>query len=134
MISDEGNPLAEVALALSMAFFSLMVLMLFSITQEQNDREETQKVDFEYSDNAENSKITDEVLLIFADGKFYDKNLNNINAETHESERVLLAVDPNLPMSDIMIATQFFKNKDLQLTTFSENWKQRLGYDKQQTD
>ena len=32
MISETENPLTEVALALSMAFFSLMVLMLFAIT------------------------------------------------------------------------------------------------------
>ena len=31
MINDGANPLAEVALALAMAFFSLMILMLFAI-------------------------------------------------------------------------------------------------------
>ena len=31
MINDGANPLAEVALALAMAFFSLMILMLFAM-------------------------------------------------------------------------------------------------------
>ena len=46
MIGDTENPLTEVALALSMAFFSLMVLMLFAITNSSSGLEQqTVKVD-----------------------------------------------------------------------------------------
>ena len=46
MIGDTENPLTEVALALSMAFFSLMVLMLFAITNSSSgSAQQTVKVD-----------------------------------------------------------------------------------------
>ena len=126
MISNEGNPLAEVALALSMAFFSLMVLMLFSITQEQKNGETNAKVDFQNSENNNDASRPDEILIIFSEGKFYDKNFNILNVEEHSNEKILLAVDPKSPMSDIMEATQLFQNRDLQLTTFSGDWQQRF--------
>lgn len=126
MISNEGNPLAEVALALSMAFFSLMVLMLFSITQEQKNGETNAKVDFQNSENNNDASRPDEILIIFSEGKFYDKNFNILNVEENSNEKILLAVDPKSPMSDIMEATQLFQNRDLQLTTFSGDWQQRF--------
>ena len=126
MISNEGNPLAEVALALSMAFFSLMVLMLFSITQEQKNGETNAKVDFQNSENNNDASRPDEMLIIFSEGKFYDKNFNILNVAENSNEKILLAVDPKSPMSDIMEATQLFQNRDLQLTTFSGDWQQRF--------
>ena len=39
MINDGANPLAEVALALAMAFFSLMILMLFAMNYPTIDDE-----------------------------------------------------------------------------------------------
>ena len=126
MISNEGNPLAEVALALSMAFFSLMVLMLFSITQEQKNGETNAKVDFQNSENNNDASRPDEILIIFSEGKFYDKNFNILNVAENSNEKILLAVDPKSPMSDIMEATQLFQNRDLQLTTFSGDWQQRF--------
>ena len=126
MISNEGNPLAEVALALSMAFFSLMVLMLFSITQEQKNGEVTAKADFQNSENSSDAQKHDEILIIFSDGKFFDKDFKPVDVNAHGKGQVLLAVDPKLPMSDIMTATQLFKDKDLQLTTFSGEWKQGI--------
>ena len=126
MISNEGNPLAEVALALSMAFFSLMVLMLFSITQEQKNGETNAKVDFQNSENNNDASRPDEILIIFSEGKFYDKNFNILNVAENSNEKILLAVDPKSPMSDIMEAAQLFQNRDLQLTTFSGDWQQRF--------
>ena len=38
MIDDGANPMAEVALALAMAFFSLMVLTLFAVVHHPDDK------------------------------------------------------------------------------------------------
>ena len=57
MIGDTENPLTEVALALSMAFFSLMVLMLFAITNSSSgSAQQTVKVDGPTSNETKKEK------------------------------------------------------------------------------
>ncbi len=64
MISDDANPLAEVAFALAMAFFSLMVLMLFAIVHQPEDAA-PDRMDIASSSDQEAEEESDPQILFF---------------------------------------------------------------------
>ena len=70
------NPLTEVALALSMAFFALMVLTIFALSQKQFKSIESDKI----SINSKSAIIKDKkdkkrILVFYHNKNFYDQNL-----------------------------------------------------------
>lgn len=65
MISDDANPLAEVAFALAMAFFSLMVLMLFAIVH-QPEAAAPDTMSLAATSDAEQPEQTEPQILFFS--------------------------------------------------------------------
>lgn len=73
MINDGANPLAEVALALAMAFFSLMILMLFAMVNaptidDVKAEPATVKMDADSSSQANNED--ERQLVIYTNAGF----------------------------------------------------------------
>lgn len=126
MISDGSNPLAEVALALSMAFFSLMILMLFSVTQKSNTASVSQAVEIQNSQQPLADKPSDTTLVIYHNGRFLDEELRVISPTSLTEEPVLLALDAEANLQDILVVTEQLSGKNLQVTTLTEEWKLRL--------
>ena len=126
MIGDTENPLTEVALALSMAFFSLMVLMLFAITNTSaNSPQQTVKALGPTSTDVEEQKPA---LLIFFDGEYFNEALELANPEVQNREKPLfLAVMPDLDVSTMMDARQKVTHPNLAVITLSEDWIQALN-------
>ena len=126
MIGDTENPLTEVALALSMAFFSLMVLMLFAITNTSaNSPQQTVKALGPTSTDVEEQKPA---LLIFFDGEYFNEALELANPEVQNKEKPLfLAVMPDLDVSTMMDARQKVTHPNLAVITRSEDWIQALN-------
>ena len=95
MIGDTENPLTEVALALSMAFFSLMVLMLFAITNTPNSStQKAVKIQSSAETEAEQKSPT---YLIFFEGQYFNELLEpcNVVAEALcHVERLLIITEP----------------------------------------
>ena len=123
MLSDDGgNPLAEVGLALSMAFFSLMILMLVAILNsspnklrvkmsEDGNQQATEKMDF----------------YVYSKGQLFDKNLKPQNIDTlPEHQKILLAVDPRLELSAVLDIITQVGHQNLQITKLDLAWQKRL--------
>jgi hypothetical protein len=127
MISDGGNPLAEVALALSMAFFSLMILMLFSVTQKPDVAGLAASVEIQSSQAESEKQELEQTLVIYHDGQFLGVDLKAISIEQLGNKPVLLAIDPDANLHDILMVTQQFSDADLQVTTLNQEWKSRLA-------
>ena len=126
MIGDTENPLTEVALALSMAFFSLMVLMLFAITNSSSgSAQQTVKVDGPTSNEIKKESPT---FLIFFNGKYFDETLQLAKPGNQDKEKPLfLAVMPDLDVRSMMDAMQKVNHPSPEVITLSNEWIRALS-------
>ena len=125
MIGDTENPLTEVALALSMAFFSLMVLMLFAITNTStNSTRQTAKV----QNSTSNESIQENpAYLIFFNGQYFNEALEPASPEKqNKDKRLFLAVMPDLDVGSMMDAMQQVTHPRPEVITLSQDWIQAL--------
>ena len=105
MINDGANPLAEVALALAMAFFSLMILMLFAMvnapkTDSSQGSPATVDMALDPPDQAHGED--DRQLVIYTADGFFDEHLNRLDPAAVDTARpVILAVSEQMPISRI---------------------------------
>ena len=123
MLSEEsGNPLAEVGLALSMAFFSLMVLMLVAV---MNTAPTNQQI--KMSNSGTNLTTEKMGLFVYSGGQLYDKDLTRLNvAALPADQKILLAVDPQLELSAVLEIVGKVGHKNLQITKLDTAWQARL--------
>lgn len=125
MIGETENPLTEVALALSMAFFSLMVLMLFAITNTTiGTSQQTASVQSAPSQPSDNSHST---YLIFFNEQYFNETLEPTDPKKQDTGKPLfLAVMPDLDVSSMMRAMQKVTHPSPEVITLSQDWIQAL--------
>ena len=123
MLSDEGgNPLAEVGLALSMAFFSLMILMLVAVL---NSPPTNQQIKMGNNSTSPTSEKMD--LFVYSGGQLYDKDLTRLNVSALPADqKILLAVDPQLELSAVLEIVGKVGHQNLQITKLDAAWQARL--------
>jgi len=130
--------MTEVALALAMAFFSLMVLTMVSMGAQNSDSPSssrsattTSKMTVALSSKAnqkqkEGPKKT--TLVVFWNGTFLDRNLQPFNPEAQKFEgRVILALPPELPMGQALEARAKIKAGNLVVSALNDKWLDRLS-------
>ena len=123
MLSDDGgNPLAEVGLALSMAFFSLMIIMLVAILNSSPNKQQVKM------DKEGGQPISEEMdFYVYSEGQLFDKNLKPQNIVALPKHRkVLLAVDPKLELSAVLDIISQVGHQNLQITKLDLAWQKRL--------
>jgi hypothetical protein len=133
----QDNALAEIALALSMAFFSILVLALVSMGGSQGETAQTvAKVAIDqgaalsqsqaHSQAQGESKTVEadaQNLLIFFKGDYFDSALKKINPEAFaQKETVIVAVDPALSMTEALAAEKQVPAKRKTVTTLDARW------------
>jgi hypothetical protein len=123
MLSDEGgNPLAEVGLALSMAFFSLMILMLVAVL---NSPPTNHQIKMGKDGTSPNSEKMD--LFVYSGGQLYDKDLTRLHVSAlPANQKILLAVDPQLELSAVLEIVGKVGHQNLQITKLDAAWQARL--------
>ena len=129
-----GNAMTEVALALAMAFFSIMVLTMVSMSaapQKAADSEANNSMKivnnkpFAASSKSKSSK---KQIVIFWNGTFMDQKLAPIRPETFNAEgRVILALPPDLPMNKALAARSRFRTGNITVSTLDARWLSRLS-------
>lgn len=122
MNTDEGNPLAEVGLALSMAFFSLMILMLVAVINSPRIVK-----NLNISDH--NQEITHEKVQFYAYylGNLYDKNLKQVKFEELVSgAKNIIGLNPSLEIEEALNIRTDFGGKNFEITVLNEAWITRL--------
>ena len=136
----QENPMTEIALALAMGFFSLMVLTLISMGTGQSRGENVNTLSFAIASEkttqknpADNSAAQGKQILIIFDGKqFLDTKLTPLNIEdinkvyAKKAELLILAMDPNLSIKEAMDARSMITANNLVVSNLNEDWLNAL--------
>ena len=102
----QGNAMTEIALAMAMGFFSIMVLtvLMMGVAPDTSKSIAAAKVVQPATGETRPGAIApraDDVIAIFARGRFHNANLQPLDPmKIPADRRVILVVDPRLPMSD----------------------------------
>ncbi len=128
----QGNAMTEIALAMAMGFFSIMVLTALSMGVAPDPSKTIAAAEVALSDSAKpNSgsivKSPDDVIAIFAKGRFYDAKLQPVDPARFASDRrVILVVDPDLPMSRVLAARARIGAANLVVSTMDKKWRKAV--------
>lgn len=136
----QESAMTEVALALAMGFFSLMILTLISMGVEANGADDTKAenpkglnlVSSLSSASAIEPNNTD--IVLFFDGSVFrnaDLTLADptsiMESAEYSNQRIILAVDPSLSFQAAMAAREHFPVPNLVVSLYSEDWKKSLS-------
>lgn len=123
------NPLTEVALALSMAFFAIMVLTIFALSQKQFKSIESNKISINSKSSINKDKKDKKRTLVFYHNKnFYDQNLKVWRLENQDkpTDRYTLAVPTKMSVKELFEIKKIFQGFDLQVTEQNQQWNEAL--------
>ena len=139
--SSYGNAMTEIALALAMAFFSIMVLTMVSMsaTPEKISKAQNQPT-INLANSAPNNTQkpaapTKRKLVIFWNGQFMDQQLSPLElGSLKSSKKIVLAMPPNLPMADALAARAQLEGVDILVSVLDERWLGRMAkFDNKET-
>lgn len=138
--TTQTNAMAEIALALAMGFFSIMVLTMvsmgsgmvtqaaqssikedpISIAKSADKSEETEKT-------GASSAVQPEDLVIFYHERYLDNQLHPVTPDQLMGrDKVVLAVSPDLSMSKTMAARKNLSIQDITVVVLSDKWLDAL--------
>lgn len=135
---QQNNALVEIALALAMAFFSIMILAMVSmqvpaLSKEQkaaSQSSEAMNIQPPSSNtNKENgaTAIKTDQLLIYYDGVFYDTELNILTQQVIETKNFnFLAINPSISALEAVTIRKKVSSPSLVVTLLNTEWLERL--------
>ena len=130
---SQGNAMTEIALALAMGFFSLLVLAMVSMGAGRAvESPATAAVLAPPVSKAADQGATDlqqqDVILIYHQGGFLDTDLNPVEPGGFEgADRVVLAFAPDVPLAEAMAARARVKFEPLVVSTLNQAWQRTLA-------
>ena len=132
--SSYGNAMTEIALALAMAFFSIMVLTMVSMsaTPEKISKDQAQPTINLANSNTNNNQNaaapTKRKLVVFWNGQFMDQQLNLLELSSlKSSKKIVLAMPPNLPMTEALAARARLEGANIVVSVLDKRWLERLA-------
>lgn len=123
------NPLTEVALALSMAFFAIMVLTIFVLSQKQFKSIASDKISMNSKYSVDKDKKDKKRTLVFYhNNNFYDQNLKIWRLENQDKQinQYTLAVPTKMSVKELFEIRKIFQGLDLQVTEQNHQWNEAL--------
>ena len=130
MSSDYNhNPLTEVALALSMAFFALMVLSIFALTQQEQENPSIKSLVINSNSQAKKENKINPKVIFYFDNKFYNKNFEiwDLNTIKNSKEAYILAVPSKISVKQLFIIKTSLKNLNVKITQQTAEWENALN-------
>ena len=138
--------MTEVALGLSMAFFSLLILALFSIglpeQAQKNEPLQTSHPSFatdeqlklagnsEKSSSRKTSENSKQQYAFYFNEQFYDQHLTPLSidnfAHFETQQPLILAVPDSLPLIQIMALRKQINHPKLSITMLNQKWQTQL--------
>ncbi len=132
--SHYGNAMTEIALALAMGFFSIMVLTMVSMGAGEGRAKETASAAAAMlapprTETAAVTQVTDEdIFVAYHDGRFLDRDLKPVTPESIQTTgRVVLALDPALPLNEAVKARGRINVSNLIVSTLDQRWLETLA-------
>ncbi len=134
---SHNNAMAECALALAMAFFSIMVLTMVSMgasveTNRSGTPPSGERISISPSTPsdappADSEAGTQGTIVIHYRGGFYDARLAPLAPDAIPAEGpIILAIDPALSMAEAIAVRQQIAIPDLTVTTLDRRWLEAL--------
>ncbi len=133
--SHQESAMTEISLALAMAFFSIMVLTMVSMGV--GDGKVRQVVAAELSTDSKRSPasakteiLSKDLLVIYHHKRFFDRQLKTLNPGklvVGQNGRIVLAVDPLLPLSQVLSVRSQIPNSKLIITSLDQRWLAAIG-------
>jgi len=134
-IDTQENAMTEIALAMAMGFFSIMILTMISmgipthkkLTENQNSISLTKLLSSNEKSGNPGLMNKDDVLIVF-DGEHYrDRQLNIVEPyRISGTNRIILALTPELSVSKALKAQSPFREKQVVVTTLNPAWRKAL--------
>ena len=129
--TSSGNAMTEIALALAMAFFSIMVLTMISMgVAENNNPAVAGAMLTTAADDAKATTVkpqTDDVIVVYHDGRFYSRDLKPLDPSSiNTPNRVLLALNPALPMAEAISVRTQINVSNLIVSTLDSRWLKKM--------
>ena len=145
------NAMSEIALALAMGFFSIMILAIVSMGSHENNasqpvKKQTQNIaalalqqndtkNKTKQNKATAQKVTHkDKFIIFYKNQFFDQDLKQISDISISSlnvagdGKIILAVTPNLSITDSMKALGRINKPNVIITELNQQWLNRLDH------
>ncbi len=124
-----NNPLTEVALALSMAFFSIMVLSIFALSQKDNKTLVNEKNSINATSSEKTNTKKNRTIIFYFNNNFYDKNFQKWNLENHSKnpDGYTLAVPSQISVKELFEIKNNIKNLDIKITQQNKEWNDALN-------
>jgi hypothetical protein len=138
--TTQTNAMAEIALALAMGFFSIMVLTMVSmgggmVSQMSQSAIKDDPISIaksadkpqEETNDGNSQNVQPQNLVIFYKGQFLDHDLNPLKpADLGGRAKVVLAVSPDLSMSNTMAARKQVSVTDITVVVLNDTWLRAL--------
>ena len=140
MQDTTSTAMTEVALGLSMAFFTLLIVALLSMSvPKEKTTTEKLKTTTNIPDDLKNNQVIDIHMknkhsgnstmqfAFYFKQKFYDSALVLRTIDSFSKEQTLIiAVDPNLAFAEVFALRQQINHPKLAITTSNNAWRTRL--------
>lgn len=117
----DNNALTEVSLALAMAFFSIMVLSIYALSQSHISKNEKKLEIVDKNKIPPKIKKIDDILIYYHSRNYYDKNFNKIELNKFKTlENIILSVSPKISLENLFKIKSNFQNNNVKITQFHE--------------
>ncbi len=125
MQSDySNNPLTEVALALSMAFFSIMVLCIFVLSQKNMELQSVNSLVINSNSSKKIEVKNKRSIIFYFNTNFYNKDFEklDLNKIHKNNDGYLLAVPSNISVKKLFEIKSKVKSLDIKITQQNKEW------------
>ena len=122
---NNNNPLTEVALALSMAFFSIMILSIFTLSNASLNGQKQIPIPNDANENKiEEIKRTP---IYFYNDKFYNDKLDFIEiSQLSQTKKYLLFIPTEISVEKLFSLRSEMENKDVKVSKILMKTKKLL--------
>ena len=124
-----NNPLTEVALALSMAFFSIMVLTIFTLSHSSKTANSNEKIAISPTSLAKKKEDKNRDIIFYFEDNFYNKKFKkwHIDKQILNPNGYTVAVPSEISVKKLFEIRQTLKKFDIKITQQNKKWNDALS-------
>ena len=123
-----NNPLTEVALALSMAFFSIMVLTIFALSHSSKTENSNEKISISPTSLAKKKENKNRDIIFYFEDNFYNQKFKkwHIDKQILNPNGYTVAVPSEISVKKLFEIRQTLKKFDIKITQQNKKWNDAL--------
>ena len=122
------NPLTEVALALSMAFFSIMVLSIFALSHSALNKEKAYLSIQKSKKSLEKQDTKKREVIFYFKNNLYNKKFEiwDLTKKENVETKLIVAVPSNINVKKLFEIKEKLKNLNIKITEQNKEWNNAL--------